>query len=163
MFLIRPSFCVCPASFARANHLRVCCQPSIHSRQSRQHTITVPCLSVIHRRQLILCELVLVLLMRPLERLPVSWLSQRPAVARLTATQARIDVEIGAGSETLEARTSARSLGMNFGTVYGKASTLGCQQSTSHSFSSLPPQSLTMPTRRAPPREAAPAWPGTPG
>ena len=42
----------------------------------------------------------------------------------LTATQARIVVEIGAGSETLGAKTSARSLGKNFGTVYGNASTL---------------------------------------
>lgn len=105
--------------------LCVCCQ-LLPTQRSRQHTVAVTRLRIVHRGQLVLCELVLVLLMRALERLVVSRCDTYGAV-RLTATQARIDVEIGAGSDTRGANTSASSFGMNFGTVYGNASTLSCQ------------------------------------
>ena len=94
----------------------------------RERTVAVTRLGIVHRRKLILRELVLVLLMRPLERLSVSLLQADMGVIRRTATQARIDVEMGAGSETRGASTSASSFGMNLGTVYGNASTLGVSE-----------------------------------
>jgi hypothetical protein len=75
-------------------------------------TIRVSSLSIVHSRQLVFTKLILVFLMRSLERLEklISHSTLLDHVIRLTATHERMVVDIGAGSETRGAKTSASNL-----------------------------------------------------
>ena len=101
-------------------------RPLVLRLVDEEHTVRISSLGIVHSRQLILCEAVLVFLVCSLERGDTSVYQPcfhgRETIER--NPHPLIVVEIGAGSDTRGASTSASSLGRNLGIVYGNASTL---------------------------------------